>query len=565
MNTALASEIGYRRQAEAELHQAKQELEEKVAERTVELSVANQKLFVNVADLQAEIAARLVAETELAETENRYQAVIGQSPEAVILCDLDTAEILDSNARFTELFGLGHSGLDSITLFDLTPQAANEIGQHLEQIKSSGFLPPHRHAAKHRNGTLIDVEVAATLIRHQSRMAVLMTYRDVTDVVRRERQTLQEAELATRVQDALLCLPEPSDFIELQTIYQPFGYVGGDLYFLDWRYDGMLLRGFLVDVAGHGLATALHTASLHVLLREVNELDLPLAGAMHWINQRVGEYFDEMTFAGAIGFELDLQTRQLRWSSAGLPELWLATDQYTGVLRKPGMFLGIRAEEAFDTHEIPLAVGDAFYFLTDGFTDLLSAESGLSLDNFPAMLNLLVNLSQSDRRRDDATAVCIRIRDLPSAAARTEGWPRVLTFNNYGDYQRFKGEMAKILAEVTGLSHSLPEVAVNEALANAMECRDGVPRQHTATVKFNKIGLRLIVRVKTSRIGFAGNAVLRRLRSHPEEVFDFGEDASMGRGMPIMLSTTDRMCYNSEGTEVLLAWRLKTESKPTPQ
>ena len=53
--------------------------------------------------------------------------------------------------------------------------------------------------------------------------------------------------------------------------------------------------------------------------------------------------------------------------------------------------------------------------------------------------------------------------------------------------------------------------------------------------------------------------MLRRLRSHPEELFDFGEDASMGRGIPIMLSTTDQLCYNSEGTEVLMAWRLKTD------
>ena len=33
----------------------------------------------------------------------------------------------------------------------------------------------------------------------------------------------------------------------------------------------------------------------------------------------------------------------------------------------------------------------------------------------------------------------------------------------------------------------------------------------------------------------------------------------MGRGIPIMLSTTDQLCYNSEGTEVLMAWRLKTD------
>ena len=556
-NTALASEIDYRQQAEAGLRQAKLELEHKVAERTAELVAANQELQATIGDLQAEIAARLAAETDLAETEKRYQAVLAQSTEAVLLCDLDTAEIFDTNSRFGELFGFERNDLHSLTLFDLAPQAAEDIQQLLNQVKTRGFMPAQRQTAKHKSGRLVDVEVAATLIRHQNRLAMLLTFRDVTDAVRRERQTLRESALATRVQDALLSLPSASDYIELQAIYQPFGYVGGDLYFLDWRYDGMLLRGFLVDVAGHGLATALHTASLHVLLREVNERDLPLAGAMRWINERAGEYFDEATFAGAIGFELDFETRQLRWSCAGLPELWLATDLYTGVLRKPGMFLGIRENETFDTHVLPLTVGDSFYFLSDGLTDLLPASNDLPLGDFPAMLKLLAVLSQSDRRRDDATGVCIRIRALPSSTAATEGWPRVLRFNGYGDYQRLKGAVAKILAEATGLPHSLPEVAVNEALANAMECRDGVPRQHTARVKVNLFGRRLVVRVRTSRIGFAGNALLRRLRSHPEELFDFGEDAAMGRGIPIMLSTTDRMYYNSEGTEVLLAWRLK--------
>ena len=88
------------------------------------------------------------------------------------------------------------------------------------------------------------------------------------------------------------------------------------------------------------------------------------------------------------------------------------------------------------------------------------------------------------------------------------------------------------------------------------ECRDGKARSHKARIKFNRIGDWLVIRVKTSRIGFAGNALLRRLRSHPEALFEFGEDAGMGRGIPIMLSTTDRMTYNAEGTELLLAWNL---------
>ena len=53
-----------------------------------------------------------------------------------------------------------------------------------------------------------------------------------------------------------------------------------------------------------------------------------------------------------------------------------------------------------------------------------------------------------------------------------------------------------------------------------------------------------------------GNAILRRLRSQPADMFSFGEDASMGRGIPMMLSISHKMTYNSEGTEVLLAWRL---------
>ena len=172
------------------------------------------------------------------------------------------------------------------------------------------------------------------------------------------------------------------------------------------------------------------------------------------------------------------------------------------------------------------------------------------------MLALLQGLAQGPERSDDATAICFRVNSFPERSATGSGWPQVFRLNGYGDYQRSKGEIAKVLAEVTGKPHSMQEVAVNEALANAMECRDGVARQHRARLRINKLGNRLVVRVHTSRIGFAGNAMLRRLRSHPEEMFAYGEDAWMGRGIPIMLSTTDRMTYNNEGTEVLLVWRL---------
>ena len=71
------------------------------------------------------------------------------------------------------------------------------------------------------------------------------------------------------------------------------------------------------------------------------------------------------------------------------------------------------------------------------------------------MLDLLWAASESAECRDDATAVCIQVRSLPQPLVRRDGWPRLLRFKDYGDYQRLKGEVAKILADATDKEHSL--------------------------------------------------------------------------------------------------------------
>jgi PAS domain S-box-containing protein len=531
--------------------------EEKILHLNKELSTNLSIQEILNASLEEEIADRQQAQEAQAESEARYRAVVGQAPEAILLVDADSGEILEANDRFTERFGYDLLQDGPLSLYDITVDNACSVRIFLNTLKASGELAAQRRKVRHRNGFTVSTERSATMVHYQNRDIIAITIRDVSDKVRHEQEIQRDAQLATRIQNALLIVPEKSDYLDLSTIYQPLNYVGGDLFFMDWRYEGTLLRGFLVDATGHGLGTALHAASLHVLLREVNERDFPLADAMRWLNRRVCEYFDEATFAGALGFELDLQSRQLHWSCAGIPKIWIKSNSYTGILECPGMNLGISVNETFETHTLPIEIGDSYYFMTDGESDLLERLAVIPLDQYPEMVALLKALSTARERRDDAAAICIQVHSLPQHFVRQEGWPRILHFNGYGDYHRFKNEIAKILMEVTQLPHSLHEVAVNEAIANAMECRDGVPRQHKSRLSFNKIGNWFIVRVKSSRMGFAGNAILRRLRSHPEEMFSYGEDAAMGRGIPMMLSMTHRMIYNSDGTELLLAWRLK--------
>ena len=512
--------------------------------------------LIGVLGVARDITVRKQMEEALSDSEARYRAVMEQAPEPVAICDPDTGEILEANVRFSERFGYVLQRGAPLTLYHITVDSPENIKSFLEKIKQERYLPLQRRLIRHQNGSLIQVERSAMLVKYRDRQLMTLTIRDVSDEVRREKEIHRDAQLATRVQNALLTKIRQTPYLDIQTVYEPFSYVGGDLYFMDWRYHGQVLRGYIADATGHGLGTALHTSSMHVLLREVNEMDLPLAEQMRWLNRRAGQYFDEGTFAGVLAFEIDLQVKQLRWVCAGIPEIWLSTRQHRGVLAKPGMFLGISNVETFDMHELPLESGDSCYFLTDGLADLLIHRQDAPLGNHSAMVAFLEELAKDTSCRDDATAICIQIRSLPATPMCQEGWPKILYLNGYGDYQRMKGEIAAILAEETGLPHSIQEVAVNEAIANALECRDGISRQNRAKIRFNRIGSRLIVRVQTSRMGFAGNALLKRLRAKPDELFSFGEDEGMGRGIPIMLSSTDRMIYNDDGTELLLAWRL---------
>jgi PAS domain S-box-containing protein len=526
-------------------------LEQRVEERTCELTSAHQELSAQFEELRM--------------TGDHLHKLIQYASAPIIVWGPDFI-ITRFNNAFEQLSGYEAAEVigEPVSIL-FAPEKMTETLELIERSRSGLFWQAEEITIRRKNGEWRVTLWNSTNIYAAdgvSLAAVIAQGQDITERVRHEQAFRRDAQLATRVQNALLSVPAASDYLDIVTVYCPFGYVGGDLYFMDWRYDGSMLRGFLIDAAGHDMGTALHTASLHVLLREINERDLTLAEAMNWLNRRVGNYFDDASFAGAIGFEIDLATRQLRWVCAGIPQVWLATKTQQGSVECPGMCLGILPDESFDTHAIPIDVGDAIYFMTDGLSGPLKIQPEIPLERFTEMTGLLQRLSETAERRDDATAICICVRSLPRSLIRQGGWPRILRLSGYGDYQRYKGEVAAILAELTGLPHSLPEVAVNEALANAMECRDGVPRQHKARIRFNKIGNQLIIRVKTSRIGFAGNAVLRRLRSAPGDMFAFGENQAMGRGIPLMLSLSDKMTYNNDGTEVLLTWKLAKSETP---
>ena len=496
------------------------------------------------------------AEEALSDSEAKYRAIVDQASDGVVVVDPETGLILEGNRRFEELLGyhLPEDGPLSVT--QLIVDDPDNTLRLMRQLIETGTASMRRRIFRHRNGVHVPVVRLATMIQYRERKVFTMSFRDISAEMRREQEILRDAASAQRIQEALTKRPASNRYVTIDAMSRPRLYVSGDLYFLDWRFEGRVLRGFLVDTMGHGLGTALHAAAFHVMLREVNETDLPLDSQIKELNRRATRHFDDETFAAAIAFEVDLENRELRWVAAGITEFRVTAGASQRKILTPGMFLGIVEDENYELRTLPLAEGDCFYFCTDGLTDRLNSQAETSRCSWPDMLRRLQELVQEWECRDDATAVSLRIESFPKNMSGEANWPRVLQLNGYGDYRRRRDEIVKIIAELTGLPHSRQEVAVNEALINALECRDGATRQHQARLRINRVGKRLIVRVKTSRIGFAGNAVLLRLRSHPDEMFAFGTDASMGRGIPLMLSLAHQMKYNGEGTELLLAWKL---------
>ena len=275
------------------------------------------------------------------------------------------------------------------------------------------------------DGRVIDVETVKAPF-HDSEgyvTGLLGISRDITDRKRyeqelrcREQQTLKELHLAAQVQqDTLpdaLTVPE----MRIETLFLPYHTVSGDLFNYKWFADEKTLRGYMVDVSGHGVATALQTSSLKMLL-DVHLLNGETVTEDHFqlINQRIQQYLHEDAFAGIAYFEFDLQNSLLTFISGGINFYLTATESGCSLIPVSSRFLGIFDDIDMQTVTRPLKAGEVYCIMSDGVSDLmelhgLQAQTGLS-----GYTRWLETLSQKPERSDDFSAVVLEINQLPAS------------------------------------------------------------------------------------------------------------------------------------------------------
>lgn len=542
INATLEEEIEERQGAQEALRTLAAELEERVVARTQELQDLN-------AVLEEEMMEREKTQEAMQEEKERYEALLQQSAEAILVIDLESRQIVEINQTFTQMFGYSFDVLKKIPTQELGLINATElerIGQ--DELAASLLLAAAIHHYPSCSGNVIQAERTGSIIHYRGKKLLLLSYHDVT-AERKLQATLEEQlELAAEVQKSMLPADYQDSKIIVRTLFRPLQLVSGDFYGYQQSPDGRRLNGYLMDVTGHGVATSLYSSAVNSLLNEgLRDGGAWTMDKLLHINLRLAEYLNDTTFVALIAFTFDFERNILTVISGGINYVLTSISEREQLIAIPGIYLGVTANPRFGVKEIPFQRQDSFYFMTDGIYEILPETVVQTANCFTETVKNLRTVT-SENSHDDCSAICFHI---PAESS----WPVTFHFSRKEERNEIRDEIHQVFHGLGGIQLLKAEVALGEAIANALSYG------HNVRVKINKIGSRLVMRVAHDGLGFAGNAVIQKYREQGlDHVFASLLGQEHGRGIAIMLRWSDQVLYNQIGNEVMLICQIALAS-----
>jgi PAS domain S-box-containing protein len=142
-----------------------------------------------------DITERKKNEEALRQSERRYRAVIEQATENIFLVDVETRRIVESNPAFQKTLGYAEEELKGMTLYDIVAADEESIDANVWRVleQKNPFVGVRKYRRK--DGSLVDVEVSASIILRDGRETLCTVAHDVTERVRA--QGLLEERVAT--------------------------------------------------------------------------------------------------------------------------------------------------------------------------------------------------------------------------------------------------------------------------------------------------------------------------------------------------------------------------------
>jgi hypothetical protein len=206
------------------------------------------------------------------------------------------------------------------------------------------------------------------------------------DAQYKRNQDSRDLPSAAELQKRLLPNPIELQNYTVETFFQPSAYLSGD-WFDYWKISDKEVMFYLADVSGHGVTSSLLTswmAAFHGRTKTPRGLIKKLNGML--VQENIEKH---ITMIAGI---LNLETHQLRWSSAGHypPAIIFEPNQAPKILHTSSFPLGLTEELEVEEHECVLNRHARFIICSDGALEPFNG--GLN-DQFTQLVYHLQNQS----------------------------------------------------------------------------------------------------------------------------------------------------------------------------
>ncbi len=177
-------DITKRKKMENKLIKYRENLEELVKKRTIELSKTNKSLLL-------EISKQKQTGKELRTSELRYRRLFETARDGILLIDVDSGEILDANPYIKELLGYSQEEFKGKKLWEigLLKDIAKSKDDFI-QLQNKEYIRYEDLPLQTKNGRSIDVEFVSNVYKINHSKIIQCNIRDITE--RKKTEQLQK-------------------------------------------------------------------------------------------------------------------------------------------------------------------------------------------------------------------------------------------------------------------------------------------------------------------------------------------------------------------------------------
>jgi PAS domain S-box-containing protein len=132
------------------------------------------------AKVARDITERKRVEEALRQSEERYRAVVRQSTDGIYLVDGETKRILETNPALQKMLGYTEDDLRGMELHQIVAHDRESVEANVERTLKEGWRFIRERRYRRKDGSEVEVEVAASAISYGGKRVICAAIRDIT-------------------------------------------------------------------------------------------------------------------------------------------------------------------------------------------------------------------------------------------------------------------------------------------------------------------------------------------------------------------------------------------------